>query len=294
MKLRIGYEFNYHFPQPTPCILALNVHSSRVSRSHTPGLYSDKSADTHRRLSRCFGNWCSRIVAPVGPALSVLTLSCTIAACPTRSCPVPASIPVEHLPDDALVFLLASRFCESDRCSISPGSCSGRHRPGWARVQAICDFVHDHIAFGYEHARPTRTASEGYNEGVGVCRDYAHLAIAFCRAMNIPARYCTGYLGDVGTPPPFPPGRLRRLVRGLSRRRTGTFSIRATTSPHRPRADRPRPRRRRRGHHHHLRPQHAGSPSGSGPTRSRKRQIIKQSAEDAISHMLRTRRARNV
>jgi transglutaminase-like putative cysteine protease len=82
----------------------------------------------------------------------------------------------------------------------------GTTEPGWNRVQAVCDFVHDHITFDYAQARPTRSAFEGYQEGVGVCRDYAHLAVAFCRALNIPARYCTGYLGDVGTPPPFPPG----------------------------------------------------------------------------------------
>jgi transglutaminase-like putative cysteine protease len=77
--------------------------------------------------------------------------------------------------------------------------------PGWARVQSICDFVHRHIAFGYEHARPTMTSWEVFNEGKGVCRDYAHLAITFCRCMNIPARYCTGYLGDIGVPPPYGP-----------------------------------------------------------------------------------------
>ena len=115
-------------------------------------------------------------------------------------------IPVEHLPDDAIVFLLASRFCESDKLLDKSWELFGKARPGWGRVQAICDFVHNHIRFGYGDARPTRTAAEAYAERVGVCRDYAHLAIAFCRALNIPARYCTGYLGDVGMQPPFPPG----------------------------------------------------------------------------------------
>jgi transglutaminase-like putative cysteine protease len=111
--------------------------------------------------------------------------------------------PVEDLPEETLVFLLGSRYCETDRLSeIAWGLFAGTP-PGWARVQAICDYVHNHIAFGYEHARATMTAWEAYIEQRGVCRDYAHLAISFCRCMNIPARYCTGYLGDMGTEPPY-------------------------------------------------------------------------------------------
>ncbi len=125
---------------------------------------------------------------------------------PDPGFPNASQVPVEELPEEALVFLLASRFCDSDRLLDLAWKLFGHARPGWGRVQAICDFVHGHIAFGYEHARPTRTAGEAYQEGRGVCRDYAHLAVAFCRALNIPARYCTGYLGDVGMPPPYPPG----------------------------------------------------------------------------------------
>ncbi|HRQ48098.1 MAG TPA: transglutaminase family protein [Rhodocyclaceae bacterium] len=120
--------------------------------------------------------------------------------------PDATQIPVENLPEEALVFLLASRFCDCDQMLDLAWMHFGNGATGWARVQAICDFVHQHIAFGYAHARATRTASEAYQERQGVCRDYAHLAIAFCRALNIPARYCTGYLGDVGTLPPYPPG----------------------------------------------------------------------------------------
>jgi transglutaminase-like putative cysteine protease len=109
--------------------------------------------------------------------------------------------PVESLPSDTLVYLMGSRYCETDRLSEIAWNLFGQTPLGWARVQAICDFVHNHIQFGYEHARATKTAMEVYNEGAGVCRDYAHLAITFCRCMNIPARYCTGYLGDIGVPP---------------------------------------------------------------------------------------------
>ncbi|RZJ01690.1 MAG: transglutaminase family protein, partial [Rubrivivax sp.] len=110
---------------------------------------------------------------------------------------------VEDLPESTLVFLLGSRYCETDQLSDIAWKHFADGPTGWARVQAICDFVHGRIEFGYPHARRTRTALEAYNEGRGVCRDYAHLAIALCRCMNIPARYCTGYLGDYGTPQPW-------------------------------------------------------------------------------------------
>jgi transglutaminase-like putative cysteine protease len=112
---------------------------------------------------------------------------------------------VHELPEETLVYLLGSRYCETDRLSETAWALFSQTPPGWARVQAICDFVHNHIAFGYHHARATKTAWEAFNERTGVCRDYAHLAVAFCRCMNIPARYCTGYLGDMGTAPPYGP-----------------------------------------------------------------------------------------
>lgn len=112
---------------------------------------------------------------------------------------------VEDLPAETLVYLLGSRYCETDRLSDAAWKLFEKTKPGWQRVQAICDFVHHHITFGYEHARSTMTAFEVFTEGKGVCRDFAHLAIAFCRCMNIPARYCTGYLGDIGVPPPYGP-----------------------------------------------------------------------------------------
>jgi transglutaminase-like putative cysteine protease len=110
---------------------------------------------------------------------------------------------VEFLPESTLVFLLGSRYCETDQLLDIAWQQFGSGPTGWARVQAVCDFVHRHIEFGYQHARNTKTAWEVYREGKGVCRDYAHLAIAFCRCLNIPARYCTGYLGDIGMPPPY-------------------------------------------------------------------------------------------
>ncbi len=124
---------------------------------------------------------------------------------------------VNDLPADVLVYLLGSRYCDTQRLDDIAWQISRSTRPGWPRVQAICDFVHDRIAFDYQKASPTRTAYDGYVEREGVCRDFAHLAIALCRCMNIPARYCTGYLGDIGIPPVDYPDGFQRLVRGLSR-----------------------------------------------------------------------------
>jgi transglutaminase-like putative cysteine protease len=147
-----------------------------------------------------FGNWCSRLLAPQGRLLLRADVQLRDSG---RSDAVnwnAVQTPVERLPQDTLVFLLGSRYCETDQLNDIAWSHFGNGPTGWARVQAICDFVHQHIEFGYQHARRTRTAWEAYQERTGVCRDYAHLAIAFCRCMNIPARYCTGYLGDIRIP----------------------------------------------------------------------------------------------
>jgi transglutaminase-like putative cysteine protease len=112
---------------------------------------------------------------------------------------------VQDLPDEVLVYLLGSRYCETDELSAIAWDLFGHTPLGWARVQAVCDFVHNHIRFDYQEARPTKTAYQAYRERAGVCRDYAHLAVAFCRCLNIPARYCTGYLSDLGEAGPFTP-----------------------------------------------------------------------------------------
>jgi transglutaminase-like putative cysteine protease len=148
-----------------------------------------------------FGNWCTRLVAPPGRIRLSTNAVVRDSGEPDVVVPDARQHPVEDLPEESLVYLLGSRYCETDRLSDMAWSMFGTTPPGWARVQAICDFVHRHIVFGYPHARPTKTAWEAFNEGNGVCRDYAHLAIAFCRCLNIPARYCTGYLGDIGVPP---------------------------------------------------------------------------------------------
>ena len=206
MKLRVGYELQYAFPQPTPAILMLNIHFTRVAGLAAPDHIIVSPPVPISGYRDGFGNWCCRIVAPQGKVSISTNAVITDTGEPDAVIPGAPQIPIEDLPEEALVFLLASRFCDSDQLLDLAWKLFGSARPGWGRVQAICDFVHKHIEFGYAHASATRTASQAYAEKRGVCRDYAHLAVAFCRALNIPARYCTGYLGDVGTPPPYPPG----------------------------------------------------------------------------------------
>lgn len=206
MEFRIGYELHYEFPQPTPVFLMLNVHFTRVSDLAIPDHIIINPTVPISGYRDSFGNWCTRILAPTG----TMIISTDAVIRDTGQPDLPLSnaqqVGVEALPEEALVFLLASRFCDSDRLQDLAWTLFGDSEPGWGRVQAVCDFVHQHITFGYEHARVTKTASEAYEERCGVCRDYAHLAVAFCRALNIPARYCTGYISTVGMPLPHPPG----------------------------------------------------------------------------------------
>jgi len=205
MLIRVGFEMVYRCPQPTPMILALNIHYSRTSDLTEPDHLRTVPAVPVTAYRDLFGNWCSRIVAP--PGRFVLSTDALVKDSGQPDVVMPSAVqtPVELLPESTLVYLLGSRYCETDELSDIAWQRFGKGPTGWARVQAICDFVHGHIEFGYQHARRTRTALEAYREGIGVCRDYAHLAIALCRCMNIPARYCTGYLGDYGTEPPYGP-----------------------------------------------------------------------------------------
>lgn len=205
MQIRLGYDFLYACPQRTPMILTLNVHYSRVSDLVVPDYIITRPAVPMSAYRDGFGNWCSRIVAPPGEIRISTDAVINDSGLPDATDPWAAQHAVEDLPSETLVYLQGSRYCETDRLSETAWSLFEHSPPGWQRVQAISDFVHHHIRFGYEHARATKTALEAFHERTGVCRDYTHLAIAFCRCMNIPARYCTGYLGDIGIPPSAAP-----------------------------------------------------------------------------------------
>ena len=200
MDIKAGFRVGFTCARPTPMLLMLNIHPSRVPDLLTPHqLTFDPPIASHDYLDG-FGNLCTRIVAPAGGVRVSTDFTVRDSGEPD---PVDTSAeqwPVEELPDDALVFLLGSRYCETDHLSDQAWKLFGHTPLGWARVQAIVDYVHNRITFGYEHARSTRTGMEAHSEQYGVCRDFAHLAVTLCRCMNIPARYCTGYLGDIGVP----------------------------------------------------------------------------------------------
>ena len=205
MYIKVGYELIYDCPQPTPLLLMLNIHYSHAYEIVTPDFLVVNPAVHTSAYRDGFGNWGRRLEMPAGRT----TIS-TSAVVRSSGDPDPVVLSarqhtIPELPEDALVYLLPSRYCDTDLLAEIAWKHFEKTPLGWPRVQAICDFVHNHIRFDYMQARPTRTAMEAYNERVGVCRDFAHLAIAFCRCMNIPARYCTGYLGDIGMPPPYGP-----------------------------------------------------------------------------------------
>ena len=185
MQIRLGYELVYDCPQPTPMLLMLNVHYTRVSDMVVPDHLVTSSSIPIRGYRDGFGNWCNRIVTPTGRIRLSAKGIINDTGEPDRVASGAQQHPVEDMPDEALVFLLGSRYCETDRLSEIAWALFGKTPLGWSRVQAICDYVHQHIAFGYEHARATRTAWESYCDRTGVCRDYAHLAVALCRCMNI-------------------------------------------------------------------------------------------------------------
>jgi len=205
MQIRIGYELIFDCPQPIPMMLALNVHSTRRADLVIPDNLVTEPRVPVRTYEDRFGNLCSRLVAPSGQIRLSTDAVVMDSGQPDVIPPPVQQVPAQDLPDDTLVFLLGSRYCETDRLSPIAWNLFSSAPTGWARVQAICDFVHNHIAFGYEHSRPTKTAWEAYEEKNGVCRDFTHLAVTLCRCMNIPARYCTGYLSDIGMPPPYAP-----------------------------------------------------------------------------------------
>ena len=205
MKIRAGYRITYDCPDDTPMLLMLSVHPSRMPDVVEDHRISFDPPTEARDYRDGFGNICTRILAPAGRLSISADFTVEDPGTPDVVAPEAKQLEVEDLPDDVLVYLLGSRYCDTDRLADTAWSLFGNVPRGWHRVQAICDYVHDRLTFGYEHASSTRTAWEGHNERLGVCRDFTHLAITLCRCMNIPARYCAGYLGDIGVPPaPYP------------------------------------------------------------------------------------------
>ena len=203
MRLRIGFEQVFQFPQPTPMILTLNVHASRAEDLVRPDWINTTPQTGMHGYHDSYGNWCNQLLAPAGKLTLSVDTEIQDSGEPDPIVPPSWQHNVEVLPTDTLLFLLPSRFCEVDLLMPVAWELFKDLPAGQPLVQAICDYVHQHIKFDYMKARVTMTALDAYKEQTGVCRDYTHLAIALCRCMNIPARYCTGYLSDVGMPPPW-------------------------------------------------------------------------------------------
>jgi len=205
MKIRVGYELVYECPKPTPMVVTLSIHSSRAAdilRSEplevTPAVPLSDYIDS-------YGNCCSRLMAPAGP---LRLRSDALVADSGKADPLMPwleQVSVQDLPAEVMLYLLGSRYCETDLLSETAWALFDAAPTGWGRVQAICDYVHQHIQFGYGLSSPTKSAQQVFIDRQGVCRDFTHLAIALCRCMNIPARYCTGYLSDIENPPPHSP-----------------------------------------------------------------------------------------
>jgi transglutaminase-like putative cysteine protease len=200
MHIKAGYSLTYDCPAPTPMLLCLNIHRSRRGDLLTPQTLHFSHGLKSWDYTDGFGNVCTRITAPPGRTTISTQFEIYDPGTPDHVPYDAAQHDIRDLPDDVLVFLLGSRYCETDKLATMAWEKFGNTQPGWPRVQAILDFVHNHIRFDYQLADPTRSAFDGYTQGVGVCRDFAHLALTLCRCMNIPARYCTGYLGDIGVP----------------------------------------------------------------------------------------------
>lgn len=202
MLIQVGYEISFESPQPAPMVLMLYLHPTRELTTRKPDRLKVTPHLPVVEYFDLYGNRCGRMVAPTGHVFfrnEALVEDCGL---PDLQVPQAPQAEVQDLPHEVLLYLLASRYCEVDSVLKDLAwSLFGLTTPGWPRVQAISDFVHRHIRFDYLQARANRTALEVYRERVGVCRDFTHLAITFCRNCNIPARYCTGYLGDIGVPP---------------------------------------------------------------------------------------------
>ena len=200
MVIEAGFDIAFECPAATPMILQLSIHPSRDADLLTPDRIASDPPLPMRSYLDLFGNRVTRVEVPAGLVTFSDRFVIQDSGEPDETPPDVGTTPIADLPDETLLFLVSSRYCDSDKLADFAWSQFGQLPGGTRCMQAISDFVHAKIRFSYPDASPTRCASDSMHEGIGVCRDFAHLAIALCRCMNIPARYCTGYLGDIGVP----------------------------------------------------------------------------------------------
>ena len=200
MILKLGYDIHFEIPAPVAIVTLLNVHPSRVADLRAPDKLLVEPATQMDSYIDSFGNRCNRFVAQQGMLRLNNSTLIHDSGLTDRANTDARELPVQELPHEVLPYLYNSRYCEVDRFSTIALELFGGAPCGWSRVQAVCDWVHEKVSFGYQHARPTKTALDVFTERFGVCRDFQHLAVTICRALNIPARYATGYLGDIRVP----------------------------------------------------------------------------------------------
>ncbi|MER8705614.1 transglutaminase family protein [Mesorhizobium sp. M0323] len=200
MLIRLGYEIAIECAAATPIVSLLEIHRDRQADIKRQTRVLTSPSVPTRVYHDLFGNSCRRFTAPAGSFRILYDAVVEDSGEMDEVNTLAREVPVAELPDEVLGYLLGSRYCETDHLGDLAWQLFGQLPPGWARVQAIVDYVHNRLSFGYGYARSTRTAAQAHEERVGVCRDFAHLAITLCRCMNIPARYVNGYLGDIGVP----------------------------------------------------------------------------------------------
>ncbi|HEY1769970.1 MAG TPA: transglutaminase family protein [Chthoniobacterales bacterium] len=200
MLIKIGFDIEFQLAGPTPMVLMLFVHPSRRDDLRSPEELIVRPETPVTFYDDLFGNRCARLLAPAGNLRLQLDATIEDSGEPDAQAPDAVQHRIEDLPNECLAFLMPSRYCEVDKLTDIAWKLFGQIPPGWARVKAICTWVHEHITFGYHFANSTKSAFDVYTDGQGVCRDFSHLALTFCRCMNIPARYATGYMGDIGVP----------------------------------------------------------------------------------------------
>ncbi len=201
MLIRVGCNLEFEFPEPTALLTMISLHPTRLPTVREPERFEVQPNLGSEMFYDAYGNRCHRVMVPAGVVGFRNDAVVVDSGLPDLQMPGAWQINVQNLPYETLIFLLPSRYCEVDsELNAIAWNLFGQTEPGWPRVQAVCDFVHRHIRFDYMLARANRTALDAYRERIGVCRDFMHLAITLCRCLNIPARYCTGFLGDIDVP----------------------------------------------------------------------------------------------
>jgi transglutaminase-like putative cysteine protease len=196
-----GFNLAYECSDFTPMVFMVHLRPEEAINLMQPEYMTLYPEVEFSNYIDSFGNLCTRLIAPPGRLSIWNRFAMAVDELPEEMPVYAYQHSVPELPEDTLQYLIGSRYCDTQKLSSLAWSLFGGYWEGWARVKAILDYTHNRIKFSYPNARDDRTAFEAHEERIGVCRDYAHLAIALCRCMNIPARYCTGYLGDIGVPP---------------------------------------------------------------------------------------------